>query len=272
LVREEYQAILAHPRVQQFGQLAQQALDALLKSDFTLDAMTVGGTVYEVFLHHVADRLFRPWLGEWTPFFLGQGVHPVLNPAALPFLDHSPLVAVRLLRGREFRHWWRDEQNRPCARVDILASALSDTLRYLKWRLGGRVERWQWGRLHQVEFSHVLGQRQVLRWLFNRGPYPYGGDINTVWQASFTPNWLQGKPQGFTASYRQLFDLADWDRALAIHTTGQCGHPASRHYDDFIPLWLQGEYHPLLWSREKIEQHLEGRLLLEPKRAQEAVS
>jgi penicillin amidase len=135
--------------------------------------------------------------------------------------------------------------------------------------LAGGVHRWQWGKLHRVEFRHVLGQQKLLGRFFNRGPYAYGGDVNTVWQASFTPNWLTGTPQGFTASYRQLFDLADWDSALAIHTTGQSGHPASRHYDDFIPLWLKGEYHPLLWSRQKIEQFLEGRLVLEPARSEE---
>lgn len=270
LVHDLREALLSHEVVRPFGQLAEEALQTLLTWDHKLDAASRGGAVYEVFLHFVCQRLFHPWLGEWTPFFLGQGFHPVLNPAALPYLDRSALVAVRLLRGVDKRHWWRDEEGRNCDRTDILAWALADALTYLRKRLGRRVQYWHWGRLHRVEFRHPLGIWRLFRWLFNRGPYPYGGDVNTVWQASFTPNWLTGTPQGFTASYRQLFDLADWDKALAVHTTGQCGHPASRHYDDFIPLWLRGEYHPLLWSRDKIEQHLEGYLLLEPQtRAEE---
>lgn len=264
LIRQQQQAISAHARVLHHGQLAQPALQALLAWDFLLDATSVGGTIYEVWLHHVGERLFRPWLGEWTPFFLGLGFDPVLNPAALPFLDRSPLVAVRLLSSSAADEWCRDESGRPCTAGELLAQAFADTLDYLREKLGRDVRRWQWGRLHRVEFRHVLGQNKLLGWVFNRGPYAYGGDVNTVWQASFTPNWLTGTAQGFTVSYRQLFDLADWDRALAIHTTGQCGHPASRHYDDFIPLWLNGEYHPLLWSRQKIEEFQKHRLVLEP--------
>ncbi|GBD36620.1 Acyl-homoserine lactone acylase QuiP [bacterium HR36] len=265
LVRANREGLLTHPRVHSFGRLAQEALDVLGEWNFSLDQESIAGTMYEVLLQYVCERLFRPWLGEWTPFFLGQGFHPVLNPAALPFLDRSALVAVRLLRDAEGRQWCRDDQGNPCEPLDLLALAFADTLEYLCRRLGKRIHAWKWGRLHRVTFRHALGQRRLLGWLFNRGPYPYGGDVNTVWQASFTPNWLTASPQGFTASYRQLFDLADWDRALAVHTTGQCGHPASQHYDDFIPMWLRGEYHPLLWSRAKIEQHLEGQLTLEPK-------
>ncbi|MCS7167565.1 MAG: penicillin acylase family protein [Gemmatales bacterium] len=270
LVRPFRQALLSDSRVRRFGLLAKEALQALLDWDCHLDVSSVGGTIYEVFQHYVCERLFRPWLGEWTLFFLGQGFHPVLNPAAIPYLDRTALVAIKLLGEERWRHWWRDEHGQGCERSELLVQAWADTLAYLRRRLGRNIRRWRWGRLHCIEFRHPLGARRLLRWLFNRGPYPYGGDVNTVWQASFTPNWLTATPQGFTPSYRQLLDLADWDRARAIHTTGQCGHPASRHYDDFIPMWLKGEYHPMLWSREKILEHLEGRLLLEPKAFAEA--
>jgi penicillin amidase len=269
MVRQHSDQLVQNSRVRSYGQLAANALQAFLSWDLVLDSQSVGGTIYEVWLQFVCERLYRPWLGEWTPFFLGLGFHPVLNPAALPFLDRSALTAIRLLSSSTAAGWCRDESGQPCSVTELLALAFADTLAYLSKRLGRGVHRWQWGKLHRVEFRHVLGQQKLLGRFFNRGPYAYGGDVNTVWQASFTPNWLTSTPQGFTASYRQLFDLADWDSALAIHTTGQSGHPASRHYDDFIPLWLKGEYHPLLWSRQKIEQFLEGRLVLEPARSEE---
>ncbi len=84
-----------------------------------------------------------------------------------------------------------------------------------------------------------------------------------MWQAGYNPK-LPVSPDGaFSASYRQIVDLADWDASRAVHTTGQSGHPASKHYDDMIQLWLRGELHPMLWSREQVEANAEGRLVLE---------
>jgi len=51
---------------------------------------------------------------------------------------------------------------------------------------------------------------------------------------------------------------------LAVHAQGQSGRVASSHYDDLIDLWLNGEYHPMLWTRQEIEREAEGKLGLCP--------
>ena len=66
------------------------------------------------------------------------------------------------------------------------------------------------------------------------------------------------------ASYRQLFDLADWDRALATSAPGQSGQPESPHYDDLLALWQKDEYFPLLFSRKAVEGAARHRLRLVP--------
>jgi len=126
------------------------------------------------------------------------------------------------------------------------------------------VAQWQWGKIHLAAFNHTLGEKKPLDRIFNRGPYPYGGDGNTVCAAGYVPKLPIQARGGVTASWRQIIDLNDWDASLGVITTGQSGHPASKHYADMIPLWLKGEYHPLLWTREKVEAHAEARLKLEP--------
>ena len=42
--------------------------------------------------------------------------------------------------------------------------------------------------------------------------------------------------------YRGVYDLADPDSSVFIISTGQSGHPLSRHYDDLAGLWRRGEY------------------------------
>ena len=44
------------------------------------------------------------------------------------------------------------------------------------------------------------------------------------------------------AGYRSVIDLADPDSSVFITSTGQSGHPLSRHYDDLAGLWRRGEY------------------------------
>jgi len=54
------------------------------------------------------------------------------------------------------------------------------------------------------------------------------------------------------------------EKALSVHPTGQSGHPASKHYKDFLPLWSTGQYYPMLWSRKRVEAEAQARLVLVP--------
>ena len=66
------------------------------------------------------------------------------------------------------------------------------------------------------------------------------------------------------ATYRHVFDLADWDKGVATSAPGQSGQPGSPHYDDLLPLWQKGEYFPLAFSRAKVEKVTRHRLRLTP--------
>ena len=61
-----------------------------------------------------------------------------------------------------------------------------------------------------------------------------------------------------------LIDLADWDKALATSAPGQSGQPGSPHFADLAPLWANGEYFPLAYSRKMVESVTKNRLVLTP--------
>jgi penicillin amidase len=103
----------------------------------------------------------------------------------------------------------------------------------------------------------------VLGRLFNRGPFPTGGNIDTVCMGNL-PRVFAGQPFYVAPSYRQILDVGDWNRSKSIHPTGQSGHPASRHYADFIKPWLNVEYHPMPWSRNQVDEATTERLTLQP--------
>jgi len=55
-----------------------------------------------------------------------------------------------------------------------------------------------------------------------------------------------------------------WDNSRVINSPGQSGDPASPHYDDLFPLWANGEYVPMLFSRAAVEAAAEQVIDLVP--------
>ncbi|MGQ9555398.1 MAG: penicillin acylase family protein [Anaerolineae bacterium] len=254
-------AIMAEPALSAGQAQAKQALAIIGQWDHRLMADSVAAALYEVTLHFAKQRLFRPWLGDLTDYYLGQGMHYIL-PATVFQSEASYLVLQRMLANDE-RQWFRDEQGQPLRREAILALALADAIAYLSQAVGEDMGEWRWGRIHPLRFDHLLGAKKPLDRLFSRGPYPYGGDGSTICSAFFPPKLpISGSTIG--ASWRQIIDVGNWDASRAIHSTGQSGHPASKHYDDMISPWLKGEYHPMLWSRDKVQANAEARLVLLP--------
>ncbi len=262
LLRACDEFIAQHDALRARSTAALQALDLLNAWDCHLTADSVAGALYETTLHFAMEHLYKPWLGALTNTFIGVGFHPLLHPVNGGYIDRAYLIALRILQNQE-TEWMRDAQGNPLTRVDILAHALNDALQYLETHHGANMQKWQWGALHRASFKHPLGAVKPLDKVFNRGPFPYGGDTATVWQGAFIPQLPIPDDAVFTASWRQILDLSDWDNSRGVHPTGQSGHPASKHYADQMPLWLQGKTHPLWWSREKILEHQEGVLILE---------
>jgi len=56
------------------------------------------------------------------------------------------------------------------------------------------------------------------------------------------------------ASYQEILDVSNWDYSVAIDAPGQSGQPGSRHYSDLLPLWSEGKYFPLAYSRDAVER------------------
>jgi penicillin amidase len=224
---------------------------------------SIPAALYELASHFACRRLFEPWLGPLTRYYLGHGFDPVLSPTSIPYLERTPSVMLRLLRENR-TEWFRDETRQPTSRGAILAGAIMDAMACLRQRIGPEPGAWTWGRLHQAHFVHPLGRSRWLGSLFNLGPYPLGGDVSTVAQASMLQNWPADPRLCFIPSWRQVFDLADWDASRGVLTTGQSGHPLSPHYADQVKLWLAGETHPMPWTRARVVAETLAELWLHP--------
>ena len=141
----------------------------------------------------------------------------------------------------------------------IMSESLDEAFAELTSTLGADFADWRWGDLHKISFRHPLSNSPERRAELDLGSIRRGGD-------GFTPNATRGPgySQSSGASYRHILDLADWDRSVFTSTPGQSGQPGSPHYGDLLPMWAEGRYAPLVFSRSAVEENTAHRLLLEP--------
>ena len=233
---------------------ASRALTFLKAWDYNVDPDSVAACVYEVFFCHLVRRACEEKLGGWSEYFMGKGIHTLRGHGSFFYAAHSWLME----KMRERPDWFAGRTWH-----EVMEEALTSAVAELRELLGDEVSRWQWGRLHRQAFDHPLGEVRGLNMVFNRSSVPMGGDANTVWQAAYAP-YHGYDLNSFTASWRQIIDLDDFNRSQAVLPSGQSGHPGSKHYHSMNTMWRSGAYHPMLWDRDEVEKHAAGTLTLSP--------
>jgi penicillin amidase len=165
-------------------------------------------------------------------------------------------------------HWW--DLGHGETRDDVLQIALRRTHSYLSSRLGDPqlpdYGNWAWGRLHQVTFAHIAGRVPALAGHFNRGPYPVGGDGNTVF-ATGGGLTVEASTAVIGPPFRFIADLSDLSRCYGLLAPGNSGRPDSPNYDDQVEAWFKGRYHPMLFARGDVERGARRKLTLAPRQA-----
>ncbi|MDQ3636815.1 MAG: penicillin acylase family protein [Actinomycetota bacterium] len=120
---------------------------------------------------------------------------------------------------------------------ETLRDALEGAVEILEEACGSDPAGWSWGALHAAELRHPLGIVKPLPGLLNRGPYPFGGDANTVRLAAFRSgrSGESGRPSfgpiTTGPNYRFVVNTGDWTQAWSMVSPGQSGHPASSNTD-----------------------------------------
>ncbi len=144
--------------------------------------------------------------------------------------------------------------------VEVLTGpSLGEAWRQMVKRQGTDPGKWTWGGMHAMVFEHPLAFTQERKALMNLTGVPRGGD-------GTTPNATgAGARQTAGASYREVIDLSNWDRSMTINVPGESGQPGSEYYANLLPLWANGEYHTMAFSRAAVDRVAARRLRLLPK-------
>lgn len=233
---------------------ARAALDLLRDFDGKVTAESPAASVFELFLAGMIRRTVEhkaPLSHAWA---LGKGTNVVFPHSLLALRRVSHVV--NLLRKQPpgfFPRPWSEE----------MAAALEGAIGTLRKKHGTRTTDWAWGRVRPLTLKHFAGDLPGMGAVFNRGPFPCGGDTATIPQAS--PSVLDplGNPIGI-ASMRLVLDVGNWEAFRVATAGGQSGNPLSPHYDDLIEPWSRGEGVPIAWSPEAVRRRARATLVLRP--------
>lgn len=248
---------------------AQQALRKLQAFDGQLRAESADAALWGAFLQQAVEHIFLDELGpknsaSWQAFVLSNDV------------SYSA-VADHLL-GREDSPFWNNtasatQEDKPA----ILAQSLASAWQFMQQQQGANPALWQWGKLHRYHFQtdgsqlapHMSALEQAgmksLQGLFDRGPYPAGGDHTTLNVSAW--HWGDNFDTWLIPAMRLIVDFNQAEPMQALNSTGQSGDPASPHYDDGIRAWQQGQYQSFPFQSKNLDAaYGKERLLLMPEK------
>jgi penicillin amidase len=219
----------------------EEARSRLLQWNRRLTVDSEAATLYAFWERHLLRKLAATRIEPALADEFVQRARPVLVPSLTR--PSSPWFAGRSGKGRD----------------DLIIAALAAAVDELHVRRQDRLP--QWGDLHTALFQHPLAVTEAARTRFDVGPFPRPGYADTV--MSTGGNRVE---QSAGASFAVIFDLADWDRTMAINAPGQSGSPASPHFADLAKMWATGEYFPLPFSESAVQASAEATLTLLPRR------
>jgi len=145
----------------------------------------------------------------------------------------------------------------------ILLTSLRAAYQEMEKLQGANSSRWRWGKLQFNLCEHPLSPLldEQARAKVNVGPIPKHGGRYTVNASGYRTSDFR---QTSGPSARLVIDVGNWDNSRAVNHPGQSGDPESSHYRDLAPLWRNGQYFPLLYSREAVENATEKKIELVP--------
>jgi penicillin amidase len=226
--------------------------------DGNVSADSVPAAIYEITFHHMLTNTLSDELGSnlTLGYFDGMGgqalqaMENLLNKPDDPLWDNKSTPKVE-------------------KRDDIIAQSLTQAVGELASVAGSNMQDWTWGKVHQITPRHEFSSADFVGGLFTLSSQPLGGDNTTVSVGAYTLLYagfpLQGPIEVSTyQSYRMIIDLSDWTKSEAIFATGASGQPGSKYWGNLYPLWLAGEYIPLLYTQDQINANKDAVLTMTP--------
>jgi penicillin amidase len=132
----------------------------------------------------------------------------------------------------------------PAQRQQAVEAGLAAAVEQLGRDWGQDWSDWRYGRIHRSELPHMLVPAFSLPAVERDGGF---GTVNAT-----------------GANFRRILDFSNLDRSIGTSAPGQSAQPGSPYYDNLVPHWANGDFFPLVFSREAVDKNAAHRLRLVP--------
>jgi len=197
----------------------------------------------------------------WANKYLGKAVVARVTPAAArEIVGNGHLEAIVSYLENPDTRLGPDPR---AARIEVILETLKAATDELAERLGPDPHSWAWGRLHVAQWEPAVGvlASPELKAQMSIGPLATPGSAST-------PRAQSWRGDAFTvaagASVRFVLDVGAWDNSVFTNSPGQSADPYSAHYRDLFPLWAEGGFAPLPFSRDAVERAARRVITLTP--------
>ena len=221
--------------------------DLLSTWDRQMTRDSAGALVFHVFEHQLTDVVLRDDMELMYDAVLELQPIFVLKIASLIVRGVFPRSAELLLEGRDV----------------ALLEALSRTAAFLEERFGGvDPSGYRWGDMHVSSFQNSLGEGID----FGETPSDGGESTVNVSSSTFAPGGMiadKWRSHGGPV-FRMCFTFGD-DGQPEMHFNfplGNVADPASPHFNDLLPDWLEGNFRKMPFRRADVDASLEERIVL----------
>ena len=229
-------------------------LDELMQWNGSNDLKDREPVVYHRWIYYLLKNTFEDELGE-------ERFNQLLR-------THLLKRVIAPMSAKEHSIWWDDINTAEDkeTRNAIVNLSLKHAFESLKTDLGADTAKWNWSKVHKVEYKHPIGEVDMCRSFFNVGPYPVNGTREVINNMAFHYDSLSTYQVHSGPSTRRVIDFSDIENGLSILPTGQSGNPFSEHYDDQAEMYLKGVFRKMMMNKEEIRSTSKSLLIFKPKK------
>ncbi len=235
------------------SQIHARAVEILDQWNGSHELNDVAPVIYYKWLFYVLHDAFADEMGE-IDFEKFLKTH-IQKSSLKPFLQNDSSL------------WWDNITTRKReSERDIVEAAFDRTIREIIEQFGPDPDKWLWKKVHQMEIEHPVGKKKPLNKIFNIGPYPDRGGIETLNNQSFTLNKKGSYKVNLAPALRRTLDFSNPENGYSIIPSGQSGNFMSGYYRDQTKMYLNGIVRKEMMNRKEIEATYNSKMIFEPER------
>ena len=197
-----------------------------------------------------APLVFTAWYRELTRLVYADELGDLFRDSwdlRVPFM-------LAVMKGERGLSRWCDDVRTPTNEGCELAAARAfDFAATDLEKRYGKPGRWRWGAAHRAAGDHrPFGFVPGLSRLFNVSPETPGDTYSINVGHYFVRDEQRPFANRHAASLRAIYDFADLERSLFMHSTGQSGNVLSPWYSSYAERWAKVQYIAIPTRRESI--------------------